>query len=141
MHHYIMTSFSYFYGNKVVSALCLMLTFFQNSYSQAPDRKETLDYINKKLSGTCVLEINKGSIIANYISPDGKSIRQDKVFSGALDTTVIYDAGEQLLSIKCLHDEDDCVTRSLFVQKIRRCLNFVFQNTFVQVFPVHKNFL
>ena len=118
--HSIMTLFKHFYGGKVAPVLLLMLAFFQISYSQTPGKSETLEYINKKLSGSCVIEINKGNIIANYYSADGKHIREDKVFSGALDTAVTYDTEEQLLSIKCLGIEGDCVTRNLYVQKVRR---------------------
>ena len=118
MYHFNMTYIHHFNSGKIVAAIFLMLAFSGISYSQVPGKKETLDYINKKLGGTCVIEINKGTIIATYHSPDGKTIREDRVFSGALDTAALYDAEEQLLFIPCLSVDGDCVTRSLYVQKI-----------------------
>jgi len=120
MQYLNMTSFNSINRGKVVLVLCLVLTFFQISYSQIPNKKQTLDYLNQKMQGSCILEISKGNIIANYYSSDGNLIREDRVFSGALDTVIKYDASEQLLSVPCLKIEGDCVTRKLFVQKIKR---------------------
>ena len=120
MLRFLMTLFNHSYGSKVVCALCFMLSISLISYSQVPGKNETLEYINKKLGSAYVIEINKGTIIANYSSPDGKRIREDKVFSGLLDTTISYDSNEHLLYVNCLGIEGDCVTRNLFVQKIKR---------------------
>ncbi len=97
-----------------------MLVFFQNSYSQSPGSRETVDYLNKKLEGKCKIHLVGATIVADYYSDDGTKIRQDKVSSGGLDTAIVYDSSEQILSAPCLKVEGYCVTRTLFIQKIKR---------------------
>ena len=120
IHQCTMNTYFQFLSGKLLLVAGLMLTFLHNSYSQSPGKSETLTYINNQLCDKCKLSVSKATLIANYTSSDGTSIREDKVFSGALDTAVTYDETEQLLSIPCLNVEGNCVTRSLYIQKIRR---------------------
>lgn len=110
----------HFNGSKLLLGVGAMLTFFKISYSQTPGRKETIDYLNSKLNPSCVIEVNGATIIACYYSNTGAKIRQDKVSSGALDTSIVYDKNEKILSIPCLGVEGDCVMRNLYLQKIKR---------------------
>ncbi len=119
MHRTMITSLN-FNWNKLLLVAAFMFAFFQISYSQVPGKKETIGFINKKFAGKCILELNGTTIIAKYYSEQGKEIRQDKVSSGALDTTIIYDPIEKMLSIPCLGVEGECVTRNLYIQKIKR---------------------
>lgn len=110
----------HFYGRKLLLSLGIMLTFFHNSYSQSPGSRETVDYINKKLEGKCKIHLVGATIVAEYYSQDGTKIRQDKVSSGGLDTAMKFDPAEQILSVPCLKVEGYCVTRTLYIQKIKR---------------------
>lgn len=115
-----MNTQNHFYGGKLLPALCVMLAFFQFSYSQSPGSRETVDYLNKKLDGKCKIHLVGATIVADYYSQDGTKTRQDKVSSGGLDTAMVFDATEQVLSAPCLKVEGYCVTRTLYIQKIKR---------------------
>ncbi len=115
-----MNTHYHFHLSKLLCVLGFVLVFFQNSYSQRPGSRETVDFINKTLEGKCKIHLNGAMIIADFYSHDGTKIRQDKLSSGALDTAVVYDSSEQILSAPCIKAEGDCVTRTLYIQKIKR---------------------
>lgn len=115
-----MKTFQTFNKGKLAAVMLLMLLISVASYAQKPDRKETLSYINEKLAPLCVIEVKGGDIIALFKDADGNKVREDKVPAFALDTAVVYDAVEKILSINCTAREKDCVNRTLFKQKVRR---------------------
>ncbi len=108
---------------KIALALLLVLAITGRSYSQKPDRKTTLSYINKKLAPLCVIEMRTGTLIATFTEADGKKVREDKVPAFELDTAVIYDSKDKILSVNCISDRKDCVTRTLYKLKIKRQYN------------------
>jgi hypothetical protein len=109
-----------FLSGNLYSMMGLGLLISVNSYSQKPDRNSTVSYINEKLAPVCIIEVKGGTIIADYYDKDGQKIRQDKVPSFALDTVIIYEPADRLLSVNCTGDEKYCVSRTLFMHKIKK---------------------
>ena len=61
-----------------------------------------------------------GDIIATFSDESGQKIREDRVALGYLDTIVRYDSKEKMIYISTIKGCDNCVTRKLFVQKVKR---------------------
>ena len=115
-----MKTLQLFITGKLGWTLTLFLAISTLSYGQKPDRKETISYINQKLAPLCRIEVKGGTIIATYNDKSGTKIREDKVAAFDLDTVAHYDLTEKILSVNCLKDRPDAVTRTLYVQKIKR---------------------
>jgi hypothetical protein len=115
-----MKTFQTLNKGKLAAVVLLILSISATSYAQKPDRKETLSYINERLAPLCVVTVKGGDIIAVYTDAEGNKVREDKVPAFALDTAVIYDPVEKILSVNCTGSSKDCVNRTLFKQKIRR---------------------
>ncbi|MEP7264547.1 MAG: hypothetical protein ABI772_08615 [Bacteroidota bacterium] len=115
-----MKTFQTFSSGKLALACLLVSAITTASYAQKPDRKTTLSYINKKLAPICIVDMRAGNFIAIYNDADGNKIREDKVPAFDLDTAVIYDPIEKILSVNCTGGSKDCVMRSLIKQKVRR---------------------
>ncbi len=107
-------------GGKVLLASIFMLTIFQKSYSQSPDRQFTLDYINKSLGKEIQTDIKGSQLVVTFYNNQGEKIREDRAPLAYLDLKVFFEEGSTLLCIPCLKNEEDCVTRTLVVQKIKR---------------------
>ena len=87
---------------------------FELSTAQEITMKQTIDYINGKLSPRCIIDVVKGNLIAVY--KDGvQTVREDEVNLGDLDISSIkYDLKENIFSINCKGaPAKKCVTRDL----------------------------
>jgi hypothetical protein len=115
-----MKSFQTFYSGKIALTSLLVFAISAVSYGQKPDRKETLSYINEKFGSQCIIEMRAGTMVAVFYDAGGDKIREDKVAAFELDTAVIYDPVEKILSVNCVNDRKECVTRTLIKQKIKR---------------------
>jgi hypothetical protein len=115
-----MKSLQTFYSGKIALTSLLVFAISSLSYGQKPDRKETLSYINEKLGSQCNIDMRAGTIVAVFYDKSGDKIREDKVAAFELDTAVVYEAEEKILSVNCLSDKKDCVTRTLVKQKVKR---------------------
>lgn len=135
-----MNTFRSINTGKIAAAVLCVLAITSASYGQKPIQKETLSYINEKLAPLCVVDVNGDNIIATYRDADGNKIREDKVPAFALDTAVVYDPTEKILSVNCTGKEKDCVNRTLIKQKVRRYyarISFVVENE-TDVEPLRK---
>ena len=105
---------------KIWFGVLIGLHFSLLSYSQRPNREETISYINKKLSPVCSVVVKSGDIIATYFDEGGQRIREDRVAIGNLDTLVRYNVKENVFIIPTIKGCEECVTRKLIVQKVKR---------------------
>lgn len=115
-----MKTFQTFSTGKLALACLLVSAITTASYAQKPDRKTTLSYINQKLAPLCVVDMRAGTFVAIYTDEGGNKIREDKVPAFELDTVVVYDPIEKILSVNCTGGSKDCVMRTLIKQKIKR---------------------
>jgi len=94
-------------------------SFHSNIYAQEISMEETLAYINRKLAGGSVVDVERGVIIAKY-NQGGQLYREDQVLCKALDLSSMgYDSNEKVFYINCTGSAK-CVDRQLFVRKIQR---------------------
>jgi hypothetical protein len=105
---------------KLAATVLFVLSICTASYGQKPAQKETLSYINKKLAPLCVIEVRGDDIIAVFRDEEGNKVREDKVPAFELDTAVVWEPNEKILSVNCRAGQKDCVNRTLIKQKIRR---------------------
>ena len=107
-------------GGKVLLLIALMLVIFSKSYSQSPDKKATLVYINEILGSSTKVEIKGSQLVISYYNDQGQLLREDKAPLAYLDLKVQLETESSLLYIPCLKSEEGCVTRTLTVQKIKK---------------------
>ena len=87
--------------------------------AQEISMEETLGYLNRKLGGGIVVDVERGVIIAKY-NQGGQLYREDQVLCKALDLpTMGYDSQEMVFYINCT-GSSKCVDRQLYVRKIQR---------------------
>ena len=108
------------HAGKIVLLSLFILSYSVKSYSQKPDRKETISYINQKLGPVCEVAMKGGTLIVNYFDPKGKKVREDKAPAFALDTIINFEADEKVLSVNCTSDNKNCVTRTLYIHKTKK---------------------
>ena len=105
---------------KIWFGVAICLHFSLLSYSQRPNKAETISYINEQLAPTCSVAVKSGDIIATYFDEGGQKIREDRVAIGNLDTLIRYNIKEKIFIIPTIKGCEECVTRKLIVQKSRR---------------------
>jgi hypothetical protein len=77
-------------------------------------------YLNK-LGGDSVRFSLKGAqLTIDLLAANQKLLRQDKVMLTDLDTIAVFESSSNLVCVNCIKGSPDCVSRELFVQKIRR---------------------
>jgi|GEM_PF-2627883 len=90
------------------------------SYSQSPDKKETVEFMNKVLDEKIRIELKGATLIVTFYDDEMKVVREDKVPTPDLDLTFTYEEDAGLLCVPCMNDQPECVTRVLTLQKIKR---------------------
>ncbi len=123
-----MKTLAFIHNSKIWLVLAICLQFASKSYSQRPDKTRTIEYLNEKLAPACVVAVKGGDIIATYSDESGQKVREDRVAFGNIDTIVRYDKGEKMFYISTIKGCEECVTRKLFVQKVKRgCSRLCFE--------------
>lgn len=141
---YQMLTMQLIHKRKIWFMTAICLQFASLSYSQRPNKAETIDFLNKKLGPSCVITAKGGDIITTYSDKAGEKIREDRVAFGYLDTIIKYDPKEQMLYIPTIKGCETCVTRKLYQQKIKKYysrLAFVFDGNEKEVKSVKKALL
>lgn len=104
----------------ILLGIALVPAIVSKSYSQSPGREATLEYLNR-LGGDSIQFSLKGTQLQiTYSGKEGKVVRYDKAQTTDLDTVAKFESSSRLVSVNCLADVQDCVTRELIVQKIKR---------------------
>lgn len=109
-------------SGKLILIVTLVCAFSCISYSQSPGKDETLLYINRMSGPVYQVEVKGGNLIIDFKDKTGKLQRRDKIPAAALDTIINYEKESGLLYINCA-DNEECVTRELILQKIKRQYN------------------
>lgn len=105
---------------KLLYLVILMNLFSVISYSQTPERGETVAYINKVLGDRYKVTLKNTNLIVTFYNENGEMVREDKVPTPDLDLTITYEAEDGLLCIPCMTDQPECLTRVLTLQKIKK---------------------
>jgi hypothetical protein len=90
------------------------------TYSQHPNRQETVTYLNKIGGDSLRFQVKGAQITISFFTPTGNLMREDVVQSVDLDTIGRFEPLSSLLYVNCLSAYQGCVTRTLTVQKIKR---------------------
>jgi hypothetical protein len=118
-----MKSHSFFTLSNLSSILlsCLLVvTIAAKSYTQVPDKAQTMAYLNK-LGGDSVRFSLKGvQLTIDLLDGNQKMLRLDKVMLTDLDTVASFESSSKLVCVNCIKGTPDCVNRELIVQKVRR---------------------
>ncbi len=107
-------------SGKLLPVLTFMLLIFTKSYSQAPAKKETLEFLNTTLGNNPQVEIKTGHLVLVFINENGKIFREDKVPLEELDVKAYFEKESGLVCVPCLKNADGCVTKTMIEQKIKR---------------------
>ncbi|MBK7964073.1 MAG: hypothetical protein IPK10_01275 [Bacteroidetes bacterium] len=97
-----------------------MNLFSLKSYSQTPERGETVAYINKILGDRYRVTCKNTTLVVTFYNENGEIVREDKVPTPDLDLKITYEAEDGLLCIPCMKDQPECLTRVLTLQKIKK---------------------
>jgi hypothetical protein len=97
-----------------------MNLFSDISYSQTPERGETIAYINKVLGDRYKVTCKNTTLLVSFYNEKGEIVREDKVPTPDLDLKITYEAEVGLLCIPCMKDQPECLTRLLTLQKIKK---------------------
>ncbi len=120
--------------NKFFTGIVICVLSFlnvQKGNAQNITMEETVKYINSKFDGKCKLEVIKGFVQAQFY--EGREVyRKDKVAVNDLDMMKMgFEKEESLFFIPCKGDQEGCVERNLYVNKIKKQysrLSFVVEN-------------
>lgn len=105
---------------KLLCIIILMNLFSVKSYSQTPERGETIAYINKILGDRYQVTCKNTTLVVTFYNENGEVVRQDKVPTPDLDLKITYEPEDGLLCIPCMKDQPECLTRVLTLQKIKK---------------------
>ena len=97
-----------------------MNLFSDISYSQTPERSETIAYINKVLGDRYKVTCKNTTLLVSFYNEKGEVVREDKVPTPDLDLKITYEVEVGLLCIPCMKDQPECLTRLLTLQKIKK---------------------
>jgi hypothetical protein len=104
----------------ILPVILLVMAIAGKSYSQSPDKEATISYLNK-LGGDSISFGLKGAVLTIRMNNnEQKTIREDKVNLVDLDTVSAFEAESKLTFMNCMPGFNDCVTRVLTVQKIKK---------------------
>lgn len=113
-------SISRLLNGKLLLLLAGMSLFSTISYSQTPNKTETVTYINSILGERTLVELKGGTLFVSFRDENNKVVREDKVPTYDLDLKITFEAEGGLLCIPCMKDQPECLTRTLVVQKVKR---------------------
>jgi hypothetical protein len=105
---------------KLLCLMILMNLFSLKSYSQTPERGETVAYINKILGDRYRVTCKNTTLVVSFYNENGEIVREDKVPTMDLDLKITYEPEDGLLCIPCMKDQPECLTRVLTLQKIKK---------------------
>ena len=107
-------------ASKLLVLLTLMGAFSLKSYSQAPNKETTIDFLNRSIGLKANVDVKQSTIIIKIKNENGEVIREDKAQIPDLQTDVYYEEESGMLCIPCMKDAEFCVTRVLTIQKIKK---------------------
>jgi hypothetical protein len=89
-------------------------------FAQQPDKAGTLAFINSKLAPSTQIDLEQGTIYAEFRDSTGQLIRKDRVEIPDFGEVIEFEYESGLLCIPCSRYIPNCVTRELVLQKVRR---------------------
>jgi hypothetical protein len=104
----------------IIPLMTLFIGLSLNAMAQEPDRRGTIEFINQMLSPDTYVDLDQGTLFAEFRDSTGQVIRKDRVEIPDFGEVIEFEYESGLLCIPCSKYIPGCVTRELVLQKVRR---------------------